>query len=254
MIPGDLVKRFEGGAKITVLTGAGVSAESGVPTFREAQTGLWERYAPEDLATPAAFLRNPRLVWEWYQWRRTLVAQAKPNPAHGALVQMEQYFPGFHLITQNVDGLHQRAGSKSIIELHGNIGRTKCFLEGRIVSSWAATEEVPPKCPECGALLRPDVVWFEEPMPTLEMAMAVEASRSCDVFLSIGTSSCVYPAASLPYEALHAGATVVEINPKPTSLTPRSHFSMQAPAGLALPELLTALGLAPSTSGGRSGV
>ena len=164
-IPAELLQRLAAAKSVTVLTGAGVSAESGVPTFRDAQTGLWAKFSPEELATPRAFRRNPRLVWEWYEWRRKLVAGAKPNPAHLALAEMENLFLRFHLITQNVDGLHQRAGSRNVIELHGNITRTKCSEEGTIVSSWKDTGDVPPKCPACGGLLRPDVVWFEEPMP-----------------------------------------------------------------------------------------
>lgn len=174
-IPGTLIQRLAGARSVTVLTGAGVSAESGVPTFRDAQTGLWAKYNPEDLATPRAFRSNPRLVWEWYAWRRKLVAEAKPNPAHFALVELERQVPEFHLVTQNVDGLHQRAGSQRVIELHGNITRTKCFDEGTIISKWTETGDVPPKCPDCGGLLRPDVVWFEEPLPEEEISLAQQA-------------------------------------------------------------------------------
>lgn len=241
MIPPALLERFATAKSVAVLTGAGVSAESGVPTFRDAQTGLWAKYNPEDLATPRAFRRNPRLVWEWYAWRRQLVAQAKPNPAHLALAEMEKLSPQFHLITQNVDGLHQRAGSRKVIELHGNITRTKCFDEGTIIATWPDNGDVPPKCPNCGGLLRPDVVWFEEPMPETEMDQAVQASMTCDIFLSIGTSSLVYPAASLPFTALRIGATVVEINPQPTPLTEKAHFVLNGAAGVVLPELFTAI-------------
>lgn len=220
---------------VVVLTGAGVSAESGVPTFRDAQTGLWSKFKPEELATPRAFARNPRLVWEWYEWRRKLVSEAKPNPAHVTLAAMEKFFPEFHLITQNVDGLHQRAGSRNVIELHGNITRTKCYTEDVVVSEWKETGDVPPKCPRCGGLLRPDVVWFEEPMPEVETAQAVQVSRDCDLFLCIGTSSVVYPAAALPVEALQSGATVVEINPDATPLTPQATFVLSGPAGVVLP-------------------
>jgi NAD-dependent deacetylase len=240
-IPAELVQKLGDAERVTVLTGAGVSAESGVPTFRDAQTGLWGKYSPEELATPRAFRRNPRLVWEWYEWRRKLVAAAKPNPAHFALAEMEKLFAQFCLVTQNVDGLHQRAGSGNIIELHGNITRTKCFDEGTIVSSWNETGDVPPKCPNCGGLLRPDVVWFEEPMPEAEMALATRASTTCDVFLSIGTSTVVYPAAALPFEALRCGATVVEINPQPTPFTAQATFALAIPAGVVLPELVKAL-------------
>lgn len=238
MISMELIQKLVAAQHVAVLTGAGVSAESGVPTFRDAQTGLWAKYSPEELATPRAFRRNPRLVWEWYEWRRKLVADAKPNPAHLALVDMEKLFPQFHLITQNVDGLHQRAGSRRVIELHGNITRTKCFDEGTIIVSWKDDGDVPPKCPNCGGLLRPDVVWFEEPMPEREMQLAATASTTCDVFLTIGTSTVVYPAAALPTEALRSGAIVVEINPQPTPFTPQAHFALAGAAGTVLPELL----------------
>jgi NAD-dependent deacetylase len=241
MIPVELLRRLATAKCVTVLTGAGVSAESGVPTFRDAQTGLWAKYRPEELATPAAFRRNPRLVWEWYAWRRKLVADASPNPAHLTLVEMEKRFPRFHLITQNVDGLHQRAGSGRVIELHGNISVTKCFNEGTVVTSWKETGDVPPKCPDCGGLLRPGVVWFEEPLPESEMERAVAASRNCDIFFSIGTSTVVYPAAALPVEALRSGATVVEINPQPTPFTAQAHFALASAAGVMLPELMKAL-------------
>lgn len=223
---------------VTVLTGAGISAESGVPTFRDAQIGLWAKYSPEELATPRAFRRNPRLVWEWYAWRRKLVADAKPNPAHLALAEMEPLFPQFQLITQNVDGLHQRAGSQRVIELHGNITRTKCFDEDTLVSNWEDTDDVPPQCPNCGGPLRPDVVWFEEALPKAELVLAVQASTACDVFLCVGTSGVVYPAAALPFEALRSGATLVEINPQTTPLTARTSFTLAGAAGVVLPEFL----------------
>ena len=241
-VPRQLVQRLKSARRVVVLTGAGVSAESGVPTFRDAQTGLWAKFRPEELATPSAFQRNPRLVWEWYEWRRKLVDEAKPNPAHGALVEMEKLFPHFHLITQNVDGLHQRAGSRNVIELHGNIMRTKCFDEGTMVSTWKDTGDVPPKCPNCGGWLRPDVIWFEEPLPQAEMDRAMQASTTCDIFLSIGTSTVVYPAALLPFEALRSGATVVEINPQPTPFTKLAYSVLTGAAGVVLPELLMKVG------------
>jgi NAD-dependent deacetylase len=240
-IPAEFLQYLVAAKNVTVLTGAGVSAESGVPTFRDAQTGLWANFKPEELATPRAFQRNPRLVWEWYEWQRKLVANAKPNPAHIALAEMERLFMRFHLITQNVDGLHQRAGSRNVIELHGNIMRTKCSVENTIVPRWQDTGDVPPKCPACGGLLRPDVVWFEEPMPEEEMQLAMTASTHCDVFLSIGTSTVVYPAAALPSEALRSGATVLEINPHPTPFTAQAQFVLAGAAGVVLPELVKAL-------------
>ncbi len=237
--PEPLLRALRNAHKVAALTGAGVSAESGVPTFRDAQTGLWAQFKAEELATPGAFLKNPRLVWEWYEWRRQLVQNAKPNPAHFALAEMENKFPGFTLITQNVDGLHQRAGSRKVIEIHGNITRTKCFQEDTVVTQWNETGEVPPKCPRCGGLLRPDVVWFEEALPEIPTEAAFAASRDCDVFLCIGTSAVVYPAASLPLEALQHQATVIEINPEVTPLTSRASYVLNGPAGEILPGLLT---------------
>jgi NAD-dependent deacetylase len=240
-IPSELIQRLAIAKSVTVLTGAGVSAESGVPTFRDAQTGLWAKYRPEDLATPTAFRRNPKLVWEWYAWRRSLVADAKPNAGHLALAKMETMFPKFDLITQNVDGLHQRAGTRNVIELHGNISKTKCFDEDTLVSDWKETGDIPPKCPRCGGLLRPAVVWFEEALPEMEIKSAMSASANCDVFFSVGTSTLVYPAAGLPSTALASGAAVVEINPQPTPFTPKATFALQGPAGVVLPKLLQAL-------------
>jgi NAD-dependent deacetylase len=227
--------------RITVLTGAGVSAESGVPTFREAQTGLWAKFRPEELATPTAFRRNPKLVWEWYAWRRELVAGAQPNPAHFALVDLARRVPQFTLITQNVDGLHQRAGSRAVIELHGNITRTKCFEEDSVVTDWTETGEVPPRCPRCGGRLRPAVVWFEESLPAEALALALERSAACDVFLCIGTSTVVYPAAELPFRALAGGAIVVEINPDATPLTAKAQHVIAGAAGKVLPALVRAM-------------
>ncbi len=239
-IPPKLATTLRQARHIAVLTGAGISAESGVPTFREAQTGLWAKFNPEDLATPQAFQRNPRLVWEWYAWRRQLVAQAKPNPGHVALAQLAQLVPTLTLITQNVDGLHQQAGSQNVIELHGNISRIKCFDENVAVDSWPPTIEVPPRCPRCGGLLRPDVVWFGEmlPVPALEAASA--AAYACDLFLSIGTSALVHPAASLPYAAREHGAVLVEVNPDRTPLTASANFVLTGPAGQILPALVQA--------------
>lgn len=235
-IPLELVQKLRVAQQVVVLTGAGVSAESGIPTFRAAQTGLWAQYNPAELATPQAFQKNPRLVWEWYTWRRELVAQAKPNPAHFALVQMQKYVSQFTLITQNVDGLHQQAGSQAVMELHGNINRTKCFQQEHLVASWSPTEAIPPHCPYCGGLLRPDVVWFGENIPTLVFQSAREATEQCDMFFSIGTSSLVYPAALLPLIARQA--TRVEINSEATPLTSQVHFTLRGSAAQLLPALI----------------
>ncbi len=235
--PAELIRQLAAAKSVAVLTGAGVSAESGVPTYRDAQTGLWAKYRPQDLDTPDAYRRNPRLVWEWCVWRRNLMSRAAPNPAHFTLAEMPARFPNFQLITQNIDGLHQRAGSRDVIELHGNLARTKCFDEGTVVTEWADTGEVPPRCPRCGGRLRPDIVWFDEPLPEAELERAMEAATACEIFFSIGTSTVVYPAAALPFEAVRAGATVVEINPLPTPLTGQAHFVLPGAAGAVLPEL-----------------
>lgn len=240
LIPDDLPKLLRAAHRVAALTGAGISAESGVPTFRDAQTGLWSQYKAEELATPDAFQRNPRLVWEWYAWRRERAQIVAPNPGHLALVDMERFVPEFTLITQNVDDLHRRAGSKRIVELHGNITRVKCFEHNHAVTTWNAGAELPPRCPQCGGRLRPDVVWFGESLPSGALEEAERAARRCDLFLSIGTSTVVYPAASLPFEALRRGATVVEINPEPTSLSDVAQFTFRAKAGEFLPELVSA--------------
>lgn len=239
-IPEGLVKTLQQADSVTVLTGAGVSAESGVPTFREAQTGLWSQYDPQELATPDAFRRNPQLVWEWYAWRRELIAKAKPNPAHRALAELERRAPHFTLITQNIDDLHRIAGSRQLIELHGNIRRTKCFEEDVVVDHWQETGEVPPRCPRCGGLLRPDVVWFGEALPQEALAQAIQATRYCDLFFTIGTSALVHPAAALPYEAVEQGAVTVEINPDTTPVTGWMDYALRGPAGELLPALLEA--------------
>jgi NAD-dependent deacetylase len=225
---------------IAVLTGAGISAESGIPTFRDALTGLWEKFRPEELATPEAFEANPKLVWDWYAWRREIVARAQPNAGHRALAQMERHVPDFTLITQNVDGLHRAAGSTHVLELHGNIRRSKCFDRGHEIARWPASGSVPPRCPECGSLLRPDVVWFGESLPAAALAAAFAATERCELFLSVGTSTVVAPASSLPFAALERGATVVEINPTATPLTRAAHFALAGSAAEVLPALVAA--------------
>jgi NAD-dependent deacetylase len=235
-----LVTILQHAQHVAVLTGAGVSAESGIPTFRNAQTGLWARFSPEELASPQAFRRNPRLVWEWYAWRRGLVAQAAPNPGHLALAELERRVPRLTLITQNVDGLHQRAGSSAPIELHGNIGRVICSAEGTVVERWEAGDELPPRCPRCGANLRPDVVWFGELLPEAALAAAWDAARTCDLFLSVGTSGLVEPAASLPGAAMRAGATVAVINLDVTTAARPPLYTINARSGELLPALLRA--------------
>jgi NAD-dependent deacetylase len=239
-IPAELAGALRAARHVAVLTGAGVSAESGIPTFRDAQIGLWAKYDPHELATPEAFRRNPRLVWEWYAWRRELVGRAAPNAAHLALAEMARLAPKLTLITQNVDGLHQRAGSQAVIELHGNVARTKCFEEDIIVESWADTPEPPPRCQRCGGLLRPDVVWFGEQLPAEALRAAQEAALACDLFFSIGTSGVVEPAASLPYLALKRGATIAIVNPEMQPSASRGFYVLSGPAGRVLPALVQA--------------
>lgn len=234
-------KLLDHATAIAVLTGAGISAESGIPTFRDALTGLWERFRPEELATPEAFEANPKLVWEWYAWRREMVATAQPNAGHHALATLERHCRAqevdFTLVTQNVDGLHRAAGSVRVIELHGNIGRVKCFDRHHRIESWPEGDAVP-VCPKCGSLLRPDVVWFGEGLPPDALASAMAAARTCDVFLCVGTSTAVEPAASLPFVALQSGARVIEVNPTETPLSTRAAFSLRGAAGEILPLLV----------------
>lgn len=243
-IPAALIQILGNSKHIVVLTGAGISAESGVPTFRDAQTGLWARYNPEELATPEAFQRDPKLVWDWYAWRRELVSRVEPNAGHRALVELERWserhLATFALITQNVDGLHRQAGSQRVLELHGDLFAIKCYQCGLTAQSWN-TQASPPPCP-CGkSWLRPDVVWFGEPLPNTTLQEAEEAAARSTIFLSVGTSSLVYPAAGLPYSALRNGATVVEINARPTPLSSHAHFTLRGAAGKMLPRLLEAL-------------
>ncbi len=221
---------------IVVLSGAGLSAESGVPTFRDAQTGLWARFRPEDLATPEAFERQPELVWNWYAWRRELVAGAKPHAGHRALADLERTHPSLTIVTQNVDGLHQRAGSTRVLELHGNILRTKCFDCDKIVDRWS-DDVVPPRCPHCQGRLRPDVVWFGESLPQETWVAAQSAVAGCDLMLVVGTSGLVEPAASLPRLALRRGVYVVEINLAPAPLTSSASLFLSGAAGEILPRL-----------------
>lgn len=243
-LPAELIAALRQARHVAALTGAGVSAESGVPTFRDAQTGLWSKYRPEELATPQAFQRDPQVVWEWYAWRRELVGRARPNPGHLALAELERHLrqrgAAFTLITQNVDGLHAQAGSRNLIELHGNLQRTKCFQCGRPAETWAEDGSVPPRCSACGGRLRPDVVWFNESLPREALTAALAAAQACNVFLSVGTSGLVEPAASLPFEALRRGATVVEVNPNETPLSAHATFALAGPASKVLPEVVRA--------------
>lgn len=224
--------------RVTALTGAGISAESGIPTFRGAG-GLWRTYKPEELATPQAFARDPKLVWEWYDWRRGLIAAAEPNPGHFALVRLARRAEQFTLITQNVDGLHDRAGSTGILKVHGDIWDLRCSQCGlATVDRRVPLPALPPKCPECGALLRPGVVWFGESLPEGVWEQAVTAASHTDLMLVIGTSAAVYPAASLAPIAQRAGAKIVEINIAASELSSAADIALRGPSGELLPELI----------------
>ena len=239
--PSELVSFLRKADRVAVLTGAGVSQESGLRTFRDAQSGMWAQYRPEDLATPEAFARDPKLVWDWYAMRREKVCEVAPNPGHFALVEMEKHTPQFTLITQNVDGLHRKAGSVNVLELHGSLQRVKCSLCGIQAAGWDTSSVDVPRCSLCGGLLRPDVVWFGESLPKKELEAAAEAARACQVFFSIGTSGLVQPAASLAHAAHNRGAVIVEVNAEPTPLTAKADFAFHGRSGEILPALVRAV-------------
>jgi NAD-dependent deacetylase len=234
----SIVEVLKAAKRPFVLTGAGISRESGIPTYRGTE-GLWRDHRPEELATPSAFRRDPKLVWEWYDWRRQFMSKCRPNPGHLALRDLETRFEEMVIVTQNVDGLHQQAGSRTVVELHGNIWRIRCTeCPHSVESREAPLPELPPRCPECGALLRPGVVWFGEPLPAPAIERASELAGRADAILVVGTSANVHPAASLPYLTRANGGTVIEINPDPTPLSDVADHSLRGTAGEMLPELV----------------
>jgi NAD-dependent deacetylase len=221
-----------------ILTGAGVSAESGIPTFR-GEAGMWRTFRPEELATPSAFARDPNLVWEWYDWRRQLIAECEPNPAHETLAEMEAVLPDVTLVTQNVDGFHQAAGNRRVLELHGNIWRVRCLECGVIrYDHRVPLPEIPPRC-ECGGVVRPDVVWFGESLPRSVLEAAWRASIRCRWMLVVGTSALVQPAASLPLVAKEHGACLIECNLSDTPNTSLFDQVLRGAAGETLPQWWT---------------
>ena len=237
-----VARRYLAGARrIAVLTGAGISAESGIPTFRDATTGLWAKFDPMQLASEEGFRADPPLVWRWYAWRRGLVANAQPNAGHRALATAQSQFDAFDLITQNVDGLHARAGSAPI-ELHGSIVRTVCLARCGFTENdpQRLPPGEPPRCPACGDWLRPDVVWFGEMLDSATLQQAQAAAVRCDLMLVIGTSGLVYPAAGLPAEAARNGAKVVIVNPQPSELDELATVVVRGTAAVELPNLLVA--------------
>ena len=241
-----LIESLRAARHVVVFTGAGVSAESGVPTFRDKQTGIWERFDPTQLATPSAFESDPSLVWGWYEWRRTAVARARPNAAHLAIAAMAGVVPRLTLITQNVDDLHERAGSTSVAHLHGRLAQPYCsgcqrpqvLRPGPPSLAPEGQRIEPPRCVDCGGRIRPGVVWFGEALPAAEWRVAVDAAGACDAFFCIGTSSLVQPAASLTALATRAGATTVQVNVNATEIDDQVTYNLRGPAGSILPGLV----------------
>ncbi len=235
-IPRDLKLRIQNAKHVVVITGAGISAESGIPTFR-GEDGLWKNYRAEELATPWAFEKNPELVWKWYDWRRGIIAKAAPNPGHIIIAEMEQFYPNFTLITQNVDGLHRKAGCKNVIEIHGNLWRVRCIREGKtFYLEEVPLHEIPPHC-SCGALVRPDVVWFGESLDPTLIRKSQKALTTCDLLFVIGTSGIVQPVASFPSIAKQSGAFIIEINLEPTPISAIANISLRGKSGEILPAL-----------------
>ena len=232
-----LVERLSSAETLAILTGAGVSQESGVPTFR-GEEGLWKQHRAEELATWRAFESDPGLVWSWYDYRRQLISDAEPNPAHIAIAGLERAYPQFSLITQNTDGLHQRAGSSAPVELHGSVWRARCTAEQTVCDLLESPlRELPPLCERCGALLRPDVVWYGEPLPMDAYEGSHQIVSCCDAMLVVGTSAVVHPAASLPLVAKHNGAFVVEVNAAYTPISALVDATLLGSAGDILPEI-----------------
>lgn len=230
---------LDGASRIVAFTGAGVSAESGIPTFRDALDGLWARYDPAQLATEEGFRADPALVWRWYAERRARIAQAQPNAAHRVLAEAEATGRAISVVTQNVDGLHRRAGSREVLELHGSIVRAKCLAGcGLAADGWERDARVPPPCARCGGPLRPDVVWFGEMLPPGVFELAQQRVADCDALLVVGTSGLVHPAASLPAIAARRGRPVIVIDPNPTELDTLATLTLRATAATAVPALL----------------
>lgn len=237
----EIIEKLSRAKSVAVLTGAGISAESGIKTYRDPD-GLWAKLNPQELASMKGFMANPKVVLEWYNLRRETVEKALPNPGHYALVEMENMFTEFKLITQNIDRLHQRAGSKNVVELHGNIVENKCLdCESPYLEEFPTVLDELPRCDKCGGLIRPSVVWFGEMLPPDALTQAEIAARKCDVFLCIGTTAEVYPASNIPLYAKDNGAYLVEINPNDTVLSRYADARIKAPAGEALPALAEAL-------------
>lgn len=245
MITSALAQQLREAQHVVVFTGAGASAESGIPTFRDALTGLWERFDPAQLATSEAFRTDPALCWGWYEWRRSKVIQAQPNEAHRAIAELASHVPKLTVVTQNVDDLHERAGNHDVIHLHGTLHSPRCIDCGQAYTLPLTSAPLhedggriePPRCSACNEYVRPGVVWFGEMLPEDAWSAGLAAAQECDVFLSIGTSGIVYPAAELPLRALGHRATVVHINPARFDVSSQEHF-LQGPASVMMQSLL----------------
>ncbi len=234
-IAGPILEKLREAKRATVLTGAGVSAESGIPTFRGAG-GIWEKYDFQKLATPWGFKEDPALVWEWYKLRQQEIQNAVPNPAHIVIASMAKYYPALRVLTQNIDGMHQRAGSEDVVELHGNIWRMRCERDGTKISLDAPVNEIPPLC-QCGSIMRPDVVWFGEPLAPEILAEASQAASESDLMFVVGTSAIVYPAAALPVIVKNSGGAVIEVNMEETDVSSYADASFFGRAGELLPAI-----------------
>lgn len=237
-LPDTLLHRLKTARRIVALTGGGMATESKVPSFREAHSGEWAQYDVSELATVQAFMRNPRLVWEWYEHRRRVAEAAEPSTAHYALVDLEQHYPNFTLITQTIDGLHWRAGSRDLIELNGCLRRSRCYEAGHVISSWEDVGESPPRCPHCGSVLRPGVVMFGEGLPEWELRRARTAVEQCEVFICVGAIGAIEPISSFPFVAKRAGATVLSIDTEDSIYTLLADHVISQPLGEALTELV----------------
>jgi NAD-dependent deacetylase len=245
MISGTVIQRLKEAKHLVILTGAGISAESGIPTFRDALTGLWENYSAEKLASENGFHQDPKLVWGWYEWRRHKVLQAKPNAGHETIAKLATKLPKVTLITQNVDDLHERAGSQNVLHLHGSIHSARCIECGHPYKHSETSEIVnfpesriePPECEKCGEWVRPNVVWFGEQLPVDAWKQAETAAQECDLLLVVGTSGLVSPASELPFLAIGRGIPSIQINPTETQLDQTITFNLKGRAGLLLPIL-----------------
>lgn len=237
-LPETVLQRLKTARRVVTLTGGGIAATSQVPSFRQAHSGEWAQYDVSELATIQAFMRNPRMVWEWYEYRRRTAEAVEPSAAHYALVDLEQHYPTFALITQTIDGLHWRAGSRDLLELNGSLRRSRCYEAGHVISAWEDVGESPPRCPHCGSILRPGVVMFGEGLPEWELRTARAAVEQCEVFMCVGDVGAIEPVSSFPFIAKRAGALVLAIDAENSIYTLLADHVIAEPLGEALPELV----------------